>query len=238
MQPTVGAAGGGVLGFVFAAYPALVAQYVELLEEVGVVDFAAAGFVPSGVVGQLNVADAGQAVAQGVGQFALGALGVVDVELQAQVVGPDFVHQGQCLRDAVQVVAGHVKGVERFNQQLQAQAAGFGGGVAQVVDVGLAGHVSGGARGQHTGHAVPALHAQHGGVGGGLGDAGAEVGLAPRQAGQAPFASGPVAGGQVVQHQLQLVLLQLVGNVVRAVVVGEEAFHRLKTGAGGSGKAV
>jgi hypothetical protein len=56
--------------------------------------------------------------------------------------------------------------------------------------------------------AVELAHAQRLGVGDGLGHAGAELGHAVRVAGNAALAAVPVAGRQVVQHQLQAVGVQ------------------------------
>src|SRR5689334_5923841 len=49
---------------VFAADPAAITNSVEMAEQEGIVDLAGAGFVAAGVVGKLDMGDAGQVFLQ------------------------------------------------------------------------------------------------------------------------------------------------------------------------------
>jgi hypothetical protein len=55
-----------------------------------------------------------------------------------------------------------------------------------------------------------------------------ELADAIRQAGNAAFAGFPVAGGQVVQHELQTVLLQALGQISDVVRIREQEFDGVK----------
>ena len=112
------------------------------------------------------------------------------------------------------------------------------GGVAHVGDVGGAHGGCVRAQGHQPGHHVNAGALQRLGVFDGFGNAFAELGLTPRQAGKSAFARVPVTGRSVEQHLLQAVGLQPRGQLLRGVGVGEEVFHRLEAIAGSGGKAV
>ncbi|KAG0738589.1 hypothetical protein G6F24_017571 [Rhizopus arrhizus] len=73
------------LGAVFAADPAGVAQRVDPLEQVGIVQFAQVGLVPVGHAGDLDVADARHIALQLHGDVAFDDLAVIAVELHFQV---------------------------------------------------------------------------------------------------------------------------------------------------------
>ena len=66
----------------------------------------------------------------------------------------------------------------------------------------------------------------------GLGDAAAELRDAIGQAGDATLAGVPVAGRQVVQHELQAVRVQARTDLGGAVGVREQELDRLETGPG------
>ena len=69
-------------------------------------------------------------------------------------------------------------------------------------------------------------------------DAGAELLLAARQAGDAALAAGPVAGRHVVQRLGQAVLLEQVGQELLLVGVGEQVLDRLEAVGRGRGEAL
>ena len=73
------------LRLVFGADVAFVAFFIEQLEQEGVVDFAGAGLVATGVVGDLHVRDARQVGLDGRAQIALHDLHVINVVLQVQI---------------------------------------------------------------------------------------------------------------------------------------------------------
>ncbi|KAF5293272.1 hypothetical protein FQR65_LT20119 [Abscondita terminalis] len=220
------------------AHPALVADAVQVREQEGVVDLARAGFVAARVVRQLHVADARQLLLQRGRQFALGALGVVDVVLHEGVGRAHLVEDGQGLVRAVQVEAGNVEGVDGFDQQAQVGGAQRGGGKAQVLDEGAAqrGGIDAGRR--LAGQAVELGHAQGLGIGHGLGHTSAELVDAVRVAGDAALARIPVAGGQVVQHDLQAMGADALLDLLVRMGVGEQELHGLEAGAGGALEAV
>ncbi|MCY1537389.1 hypothetical protein D9M68_728800 [compost metagenome] len=199
-----------------------------MVEQIAVVDLAGARLVAARRVGELHVRDAWQQVADGVAQLAFHALRVVDVVLQEHVVGAHFVHQGDGLARAVDEITRHVKRVDGLDQQRQAQLLRFGRGVAHIAHPGGARLRLAHARRLQTGHAVPALHADHRCVLGSLSHTGAELVLAAGDAGDAALARGPVAGRQVVQHEFEPVLLQQLGDGLGRKVVGEKELHGLE----------
>ena len=73
---------------VFASHPAVIAKCVNVPEYPVIVDFTGAGLVTAGVVGDLDMADASDLRAQCGAQFALHALGVIDVVLQNRLSEP------------------------------------------------------------------------------------------------------------------------------------------------------
>ena len=227
-------------GAVFAANPAVVAQAVQQLEQIGVVDLAHIGFVALGHTGNLEVADiaCGQVLAHLHGQVAFHDLAVVQVHLHLDVGGTDLGDQRMGLVLAAEEEAGHVAAIDGLQQDLDAVRRSLLGGVAHVGDVGGAHGGCVRALGHKTGHHVDARALQRLGVVDGLGNAFAELGLTPRQAGQPTFARVPVAGRGVEQHLLQAVGLQARGQFLRRVGVGKQVLHRLETIAGGGSKTV
>jgi hypothetical protein len=100
------------------------------------------------------------------------------------------------------------KRIDGLHQQLQARGLQLGRGIPKIGHQrGLCGHAVG-TRGQLASQAVQLAHAQHLRVADGTGHALAELGLAARVAGDAALAGVPVAGRQIVQHQLQAVRVQ------------------------------
>src|SRR5437762_105491 len=100
-------AGEGVaLWPVLAADPALVADFVEQIEQIGVVDLADIGLVASRIAGDLDVrVMAGERAHLG-REIALHDLHVIEVELQLEVGPADPLDDAQCLRRVVQEIAG------------------------------------------------------------------------------------------------------------------------------------
>src|SRR5450830_1351312 len=232
------AIGRAVLRLVLAADPARVAQRVDLRQQVAVIDLARARLEAARIVGQLDVADLRQVGLDGVGQFALHALHVIDVVLDLDVVRARLGDDAQRLLGAIQIKAGDVEGVDRFDHEtnlLSRQARGRKAQVFHHAGVGLVFRD----RGRLDAHqAVQLPDAQRLGIGDGLAHAVLEFALARRVAGDAPLAPFPVAGGEIVQHQLQAVLVELLGDAACFEGVWEQEFHALEAGPGGFAEAV
>ena len=182
--------------------------------------------------------DARQVGLDGVGQFAFHALHVIDVVLDVQVVGADRLENVQDLRRTVQVEAGDVVGVDVLGQQLDAGGLQLVGGELEVGDDGVQHLVCIGALGRNADQAVDLLAAEGGGVVDGLADAVLEFADAIRVGGDAALACGPVAGRQVVQDLGQAVALELVGQFVLVVGVGEQVLNALEAVLGSRCEAV
>ena len=180
--------------FVFAADPAGVAQAVEQVKEVGVVDFAGAWLVAAWVVGDLDVADVRQIGFDGARQIALDDLRVVKIELQFHIFTVDGLQEAKTLLHIVEPVAGHVDAaVDRLNHHGHARLCQTIRRVAQVGDVNgfELGFVN--TRRAQAGHAVHALAVERLGIDQRLLDAGGKFILPPRQAGEAALTGKPVA---------------------------------------------
>src|ERR1700722_10916244 len=71
--------------FVFAADRAAITEFIDTAEEKRVVDLAGPGLVATGIVGELDMADAGKLSLDGVGDIALHYLRMIDIVLEADV---------------------------------------------------------------------------------------------------------------------------------------------------------
>ena len=163
---------------------------------------------------------------------------MVQVHLHLHVGGADLGDQRVGVVLAAQEEAGHVAAVDGLQQDLDAVRRSLLGDVAQVGDVGSAHGGCIGPLGYQPGHDMDAGALQGLGIVDGFGDAFAELGLTPRQAGQPALARIPVAGWGVEQHLLQAVGLQTRSQFLRRVGIGEEVLHRLEAIARSGGKAV
>ena len=215
-----------------------IAQRVGQVEQVAVVDFAGTRFIAAGCVGQLHVAYTRQVRAQGAGQLSLHPLRVVDVVQQEQVVCAHFIEDGQRLARAVDEEAGHVEMVDGLQQHPHALLACSVGCKPQVAHQRVMRLGCAYVGGRDTCHAMQLWRAQRGGIVQGLGHTGAELVDAVGQCSQPPVARSPVSGGHVVQHQLQLVVLQALGDFLWREVVGKQKFNGLEARARSGGKAV
>src|SRR5437764_15270029 len=70
---------------VFAPDPAAITNSVEMAEQEGIVDFAGAWFIAAGIVGELDMRDAGHVLLQAALDVAVHHLQVVDVGLHEQL---------------------------------------------------------------------------------------------------------------------------------------------------------
>ena len=181
---------------------------------------------------------AGQVVPQLHRHVAFDDLAVVQVHLHLQIRRADGLHDAVRLVLPVQQVAGDVAAVDRLDQHLAADGGSLPGGPGQV---GLVGGLQAGpvhTRRRQAGHHMQARAAQRVGIGQGLLETAAELGLAAGQAGEAALTGIEVAGRGVEQHLLQAMVGQAPGQRLGLEGIGEEEFHRLEAVGGGSGKAV
>ena len=168
-------------------------------------ELAEVRLVTHGHAGDLEVAHAPrrQVAADLHGHVALDDLAVVQVHLHLHVGLADLVQQLVRVVLAIEEEAWDVARVDRLHQQLDARARGLFRGPAQV------GHVGRLQRGallplrHQPRHHVHARAGQRLRVAQRVGDALAEFGLAPCQAGQPAFPAFPVAGRRVEQHLLE-----------------------------------
>ena len=103
---------------VFAPDPATITNSVEMPEQEGIVDLARAGLVAAGVVGELDVRDAGQVLLQASRNVALHYLHVVDVVLHEQIARAHVRDELQRLRGPVEEETGNIDGIDRLDQEL------------------------------------------------------------------------------------------------------------------------
>ena len=86
-------------------------------EQKRIVDLPRAGFVASRVVGQLRVLDDVHMLRDRAREVPFHYLHVIDVILQPQVLGTDFLDDGKRLVSVAQIEARYVAGVDRLDQQ-------------------------------------------------------------------------------------------------------------------------
>ena len=180
----------------------------------------------------------GQGLADPGGQVALHDLGVIEIELDLEVGCTDGLHDAVRLGLMVEEIAGHVARIDRLDQHLAPLGRRLRCGPGQVglVDLEQCGTRQVG-RGD-AGHHMDARAVQRPGIGQRGGQAGAELGLAAGQTGQAALAGLPVARGRVEQHLLQAVGLQPRGDLLGREGVGEQKFDTLEAVRRGGGEAV
>src|SRR6266403_295211 len=109
--------GGSRLRLVFAADPAAISDLVKMSKKEGIVDLSCAGFVASGIVGQLHVSDTSKMLSQRWRDIALHHLHVVDVILNEEIIRSDIGDKLNRLLCPVQEKARNVAGVDRLNQK-------------------------------------------------------------------------------------------------------------------------
>ncbi len=220
---------------------ALVAEFIDQIEQVGVEQLADIGLMALGHAGDLQVADAagGQVMAQFHCQVALDDLAVVQVHLHFQIRGTDLFHDvvGRVL--VGEKVAGHVARVDRLDHQFDAVRGGLRRRPGQVGDEGVVQARRFNPSRRHAGHHMHARATQRARQRQRLlQQREPEVGFAPRQAGQAALASLQIARWRVDQHLLQPVRRQPRRNLARREVIGEGELHRTKAVGRGRGEAV
>src|SRR6202048_102192 len=91
-----------------------------MAEQEWVVDLTGAGFVATGVVGQLHVSDFRKVLLQRWRDVAFHDLHVVDVVLNEEIMRTDVVDDLCCLLCSGEKESGDIAGVDWLNQQLDA----------------------------------------------------------------------------------------------------------------------
>ena len=176
--------------------------------------------------------------AEGRHEVALHDLHVVEIVLQEEIVRADLVHDLDRLGRPAEIEARDVAGVDRLDHQPDAGLGELGRGMPQIGDEGVADLGRGRILGRDAGQAVDLLAAQGARILDAAGDAGAELVLAVRQAGDAALTRCPVAGGQVVQRLDQIVLLQAGRELLLGVGIGEQKLDPGKPVGGSRREAV
>ena len=200
-------------GFVFAAYPARIAQFVDRAEEIGEIDFAGSGFVSKRRVGHLHMRDLRKLALDRLRQIAFHDLHVIDVVLKKEIVRSDGADDLDRLGRVAQKEVRDVASVDRFDQQADAGRFELRRGALKIPDERGAhvGRVGAGRR--HAGEAIELRAAERRGVVNRAIDAFVEFPHPIRMTGNPAFAGLPVPGRQVVQH-------------LREPVVGERLLER------------
>jgi len=213
------------LRLVFAADPATITDLVEITKQEGIVDFAGAGLVAAGVIGQLDVCDAVEMLLYSRGEVALHDLHVIDVILDEEIFRCHFGNDLGGLFRSGKEESGNVAGVDRLDQQLDMLLCKGVRSVAEVFDKHPTKFRWIGASGRDSGKAVYLAAIQCLRVVDGAFDAVAEFVDTIGKYCDAAFARAPIACGQVVQHLGQPVLLQLLAKHTFFKVVGKQVLH-------------
>src|SRR5438094_8267014 len=116
------------LRLVFTSDPPGVADRVKEAQEKSIIDLSGAGFVASGVVGDLHMRDLRQMRLDRVREFALHSLHMIDVVLQKKIGRADVADDVERLMRARQKKTGNVECVDRLGQELDAGRAELIGG--------------------------------------------------------------------------------------------------------------
>ena len=199
-----------------------------MAEQERVIDLPRAGFVAPWIVRQLHMADFRKVLFDGRGQVALHDLHVIDVVLQLQVVAAHFLKQSQGLLRPVEEEAGYVPGIDGLGEQQDACRFQFFGGEAQVVDQGSTGLFFAYRVWSDTCQTIQLLAPEHSGVVNGHIHAFTKLVDPIRAAGNTALTSRPVPCGKVVQHLGKPMGIQLLFDVCRGVIVGEEVLYALE----------
>jgi len=157
-------------------------------------------------------------------------LHVVDVVLQEQVVAVYLFDDAPGLRRKVQEVAGHVVGIDRLDQEMDAPLGAGPGRETQVFDIRLLHLRPPGAAGRQARHGVEARATERTGVFEGLADRVLELALASGQDGDSSFARIPVPRRQVEESLGKAVARQPFGQLRRRPGIGEQELHTLESG--------
>ncbi len=212
--------------------PAAIARGVDGAEQFGEVDVALPRLVPAGPVRDLDVPHpAGMALPDGQ-RIAMDHLRMIDVELQAQVRGPDLVQDLGRQFETVEEIARHVVAVHRLDGQAGAGVAGAG--PFQVLDEGAPRQPALGLAGHH----MQVLDPQRPAEAQGAVEIAAKARFVARLGGKAARAASPVRRRRVHQHELHPRRLRGLGQFLDREVIGKQDFHPAKARALCGGEAL
>ena len=186
----------------------------------------------SGHIGQLHVIDARQMALDRLRDVLAHHVHVVDVELEEEIFGPDAADDVDRLFGAGKKEAGHVTGVDGFDEQPDAGGIEFRGRVSKVPDHRLGRRGSIQARRPDPSQAVDPRAAERRRVLYRPLDACFELGDSIGQAGDAALAGRPVARREVVEHLFKAARRQPLLEEALVVAVGKQIFDPLEPAPG------
>jgi len=126
---------------IFAADPASIAQVVNEIEEIRIVDLAHIWFMSPRISGDLKMSNDLEMGANLLGQVAPHHLTMVQVHLQQQVVAPDFLDNLMGVIGGIEKIPRHIARIDGLDHELHAVWAQRLGGPAQIADeYGLTAH--------------------------------------------------------------------------------------------------
>jgi len=119
---------------IFAANPAGIAQVVNEIEEIRVVDLAHIWFMSPRVSGNLKMSDDLEMSANLLGQVAPHDLTMVQVHLQKQVVAPNFLDNLMSMIGGSEKIPRHIARIDGLDHELNTVWAQRRGSPAQIAD--------------------------------------------------------------------------------------------------------
>jgi hypothetical protein len=155
---------------------------------------------------------------------------MINIVLQEQIRTGSFGDDVQRLLAGIEEIAGHIIEIDRLDQQRNAVRRQQGGCVAQIVQIGAARQFRCQSGRQFACHTVQAGYAECQRIVERLLHAVAEFRHALRIASHAALARIPVTRRQVEQHQLQLMVVQALGQFVRRIRIREQQLDAVETG--------
>ena len=180
----------------------------------------------------------GEMFLQGARDVALHHLHVVDVVLHEQIARAYVRNELKRLRGPVQEEAGNIDRVDRLDQKLDPLPGERIRGEAQIADQHLVEIDRVRAVRRDADEAVELTAIERLGVVDGARDAVAKLLDPVGQDGDAALARRPIAGGQIVQHLRQPVLVQLLAQLGLVEIIREQIFHPAEARSLGGGEAI
>src|SRR5215475_5180870 len=105
---------------IFAANPAGIAQVVNEVEEIQVVDLTHVWLVPPGIPGNLKMPDDFEMGANLLGQVTTHHLTMVQVHLQKQVIASDILDNLMSVIGGMEKIPRHIARIDRLDHELNA----------------------------------------------------------------------------------------------------------------------
>ncbi|ABA53116.1 hypothetical protein BURPS1710b_A0443 [Burkholderia pseudomallei 1710b] len=232
------ALGGAGLRPILAADPAVVAEHVDQLEQVRIVDFADVRLVTLRHARDLDVADARDVALQFHRQIAFDDLAVIAVELHQQVRRADFAADRLRVVLAVQEEARHVARVDRLDHDRHVLRARRFGRVREVAQIHVAMPRAILRRRDQARHHVERVVADHARVVERGVDRAPELVLAARQRRDSALARRPVAGRRVEQRLHEAMRVEARLELGGGELVREQVLDRLEAVACRGGEAL